>query len=210
MEQLVDELEILSIISRGEDSQHQFKENITNGVQIASEMAAFANSKGGYIFIGVDDDGAIKGLTEADIRRINNLISSAAADHIRDPLNPITENKRIGNRLIVIVRIEEGNNKPYLDNDGVVWVKNGANKRKVTSKEELRRIFQSSDLIHSDEVPIANSTTNDLDREYFSQFYNTVYNQNINELGVSINQLLENLNLASDNKLNLAGLLNIW
>ena len=51
----------------------------------------------------------------------------------------------------MVVHITEGINKPYMDNKGVVWVKSGSDKRRVTSKEELRRLFQSSDLVNADE-----------------------------------------------------------
>ena len=49
----------LSQISLGEDSTRQFKADVYNGVSLASEMAAFANSNGGMIFIGVADDGSL-------------------------------------------------------------------------------------------------------------------------------------------------------
>ena len=82
----MDQLEALEIISRGEDSQHQFKLDVNNETKIASEMAAFANSKGGYIFIGVDNLGNIVGLTDNDIRRINQLISNASTNSIKNPI----------------------------------------------------------------------------------------------------------------------------
>ena len=52
----------LSQISLGEDSTRQFEADVHNGISLASEMAAFANSKGGTIFIGVADNGSIPGL----------------------------------------------------------------------------------------------------------------------------------------------------
>ena len=56
--------ELLSIIANGEDSTHQFKVNVSNANAIASEMAAFSNSKGGQILMGVCDDGSIAGLSD--------------------------------------------------------------------------------------------------------------------------------------------------
>ncbi len=50
-----------SQISLGEDSSHQFKQNITNAESLAAEMAAFANTGGGTIYIGVADDGSVPG-----------------------------------------------------------------------------------------------------------------------------------------------------
>jgi len=48
-------------------------------------MAAFANSEGGMLFIGVADDCSIPGLTGKDVSRINQLISNAASHLVRSP-----------------------------------------------------------------------------------------------------------------------------
>jgi len=52
-------VELLEILSRGEDSKHQFKKNVTNPDSLAGEMVAFSNGTGGTMFIGVNDDGSI-------------------------------------------------------------------------------------------------------------------------------------------------------
>ena len=46
-------------ITGGEDSSRQFKVDVRNSDSLASEMAAFANSEGGTLFIGVADDGSM-------------------------------------------------------------------------------------------------------------------------------------------------------
>ena len=53
-------IELIELISRGEDSRTQFKQSqdVTNAKSLAGEMVAFANSKGGRILIGVDDAGS--------------------------------------------------------------------------------------------------------------------------------------------------------
>jgi ATP-dependent DNA helicase RecG len=47
--------ELIEIISKGEDSKHQFKENFTNVNFLAVEIVAFSNTNGGMIIIGVND-----------------------------------------------------------------------------------------------------------------------------------------------------------
>ena len=47
----------------GEDSRNQFKRTVHSSDQLASEMVAFSNSKGGIIYVGVEDDGTIVGLS---------------------------------------------------------------------------------------------------------------------------------------------------
>lgn len=86
------EAELLQILARGEDSRHQFKRNETNADSIAAELSAFANSGGGQLFLGVNDDGQIVGLDSADVRRTNQLISNSASQNVRPPIHPVTEN----------------------------------------------------------------------------------------------------------------------
>jgi ATP-dependent DNA helicase RecG len=68
-----------SQIALGEDSKRQFKVDVRNAESLAAEMAAFANSEGGQVLLGVGDDGSTLGLAAADISRINQLISNAAS-----------------------------------------------------------------------------------------------------------------------------------
>jgi predicted HTH transcriptional regulator len=56
-------------IALGEDSTRQFKVDVKNAESLASEMAAFANTGGGTIFIGVADDGSMPGLSGQDVAR---------------------------------------------------------------------------------------------------------------------------------------------
>ncbi len=199
-------IELLEIIERGEDSRHQFKRNVTNVTSLSQEICAFANSKGGMLIIGVDDSGEIIGLTAQDIRRLNQLISNAASE-IRNPINPETENIKIEDKLVLVVHVPEGRDKPYFASDGAIYVKSGADKRKVTSKEELRRLFQESDILHGDQVPVEESTLDDLDEDYFDQFYQKEFDHSFREESVDLKILLSNLNLAKDDRLNIAGLL---
>ena len=67
-------VELIDIISRGEDSKHQFKKNVSNDDSLAADMVAFSNGEGGIMFIGVDDGGGITGINADDVRRINQLI----------------------------------------------------------------------------------------------------------------------------------------
>lgn len=188
---------LLNQISLGEDSAHQFKVDVRNAESLASEMAAFANSEGGTIYLGVADDGSTPGFDKADVARINQIISNAASQLVKSPLTVRTENVALKNgHIVVVVTVPKGLDKPYFDKNGVIWLKTGADKRRVNSKEELRRLFQITDQFHADELP-TKAGINKLDKLRFRDFL-------LHEL----THLLQNMNLATDDeKLNLAGLL---
>jgi len=75
----------------------------------------------------------------------------------------------------MVVHILKGISKPYMDKNGVIWVKSGADKRKVTSREEIQRMYQSAGLLQGDEIPIPTMTVNDIDEKIFSVFYEKQY-----------------------------------
>ncbi len=197
-----------SQITLGEDSKRQFKRNMTNVDALAAEMAAFSNSEGGVIYLGVEDDGSLTGLSFEEVARLNQLISNAASQHIRSPITVQTENIALDNgRLVIALTIPKGLDKPYFDRNGVIWLKTGADKRRVHSKEELRRLFQSVDLLHADETPTT-AQLDALDRYSFAEFLQKTYSLDLPEQEADLLRLLQNMNLASNHGcLNLAGVL---
>ena len=79
--------ELKAQVALGEDSRRQRKQDMQSPDALAAEMAAFANSEGGVIFLGVADDGSLPGLSLADVSRLNQMISNVAAQHVCSPLH---------------------------------------------------------------------------------------------------------------------------
>ncbi len=199
--------ELKKIIFRGEDSHHQFKEDIRNSDSLAAEMVAFSNFRGGYIFIGVSNKGDLTGLSSRDVDRINQLISNSSSQHVKSPITINTENISVGaDQVVIVLEIPEGIDKPYFDNQGVIWLKSGADKRRIHSKEELRRLFQEVDLIHADEVP-TRAGVEAINSKQLLNFLKEVYHEALPDSNTERIRLLENMNLSTNNQLNLAGLL---
>ncbi len=198
---------LLEILTRGEDSKHQFKENLTNVDSLAAEIVALANTQGGQMIIGVSDDGEITGLSGYDISRLNQLISNAASQSVKPPVNPITENINTDQGLVLVMHIAEGINRPYMDNQGRIWVKSGADKRHVTAREEMQRMFQSSNLVYADELPVNGTSLADLNIDLFEDYYVKRFGQALEDTEISLGQLLLNLGLACGSEMNLSGLL---
>lgn len=201
-------VELKTQVALGEDSRRQFKQDIHNPDALAAEMAAFSNSAGGVVFLGVADNGSLPGLTLQDVSRLNQMISNAASQHIRSPLTVQTENVLLDNGcLVIVLNIPQGTDKPYFDRNGVIWLKSGADKRRVNSKEELRRLFQSVDLLHADAVP-CQASLKALDRLRLQDFLLETYRIDLPGTEDGLLRLLQNMNLATeDGNLNLAGVL---
>jgi ATP-dependent DNA helicase RecG len=199
--------ELLEAVARGEDSRHQFKEDVTNATSLAAEIVAFANSGGGQIFIGVANDGGIHELDVSVVGRLNQLISNTASTNVRPAINPRTENVSVGNGVVLVVTIPDGLSKPYVDNSGVIWVKSGSDKRRVTAREEMQRMFQTAQLVHGDDIPVPRTSASDIDIEYFRQFFTKRFGMELDEQGLSLSQVLTNMRLLNTGLLTVSGAL---
>ncbi len=199
--------EVATIIARGEDSRHQFKRDFANTESMAAELAAFANMGGGLLLVGVSDDGAIAGLTTSDISRLNQILSNAASQHVKPPLNPTSSNVQTDQGLLMVIEVPEGLNKPYVDANGRIWVKAGADKRQVTAREEMQRMFQQSGLIYADELAVTSASIDNIDQREFAGYFERRYRKPIAAASMPLVRLLQNLNLARNGIPNLAGML---
>ena len=199
---------LIADVALGEDSVRQFKSDVRNSESLAAEIAAFANSNGGQIFIGVSDGGELLGLSKEDVSRVNQLISNASSHLVRSPIAVHTQNLALDNgNIVIVLTVPKGIDKPYFDKNGVIWLKAGSDKRRINSKEELRRLFQISDQFHADELP-TKASIDKLDKLRFRDFLRDVYQQEYPDTQEELIQLLKNMNLATDEGvLNLAGVL---
>jgi hypothetical protein len=89
------ETALLERIALGEHTRQQFKRSFNNPDALAAELAAFANSGGGTLLIGVNDDGSLAGLDAAELRRLNQFTASVqrpqaqgvgAGEQVTDPV----------------------------------------------------------------------------------------------------------------------------
>ncbi len=203
----MDTEELFAAIAEGEDSKHQFSANVRSSESLAQDLVAFSNSQGGSIFVGVTVEGNISGLTYADIKRLNQLVSNAAADHVRPPVGPITQKFSLPDGKVMVISVTEGVSKPYMDRNLHVYLRSGAENRKVDSREDLFRIFQSEKLTRADALPVENSSTADIDKYFFDEFFEREYGISYKEQESSLTQVLENMRLAEGGRLNIAGTL---
>lgn len=199
--------ELIDVLSRGEDSRHQFKEDMTNADGLAAEIVAFSNTAGGRIFIGVHDDGSVRGLSGADVARLNQLVANAVSENVRPAVNPLTDNVPHPAGTVMVITVAEGFSKPYMDKNGVIWVKSGADKRRATSREEIQRLFQQAGLVHADETPVMGQGASEVDMAYFEAFFEQQFGEPLAQHERPLPQLLTNMNLMNEGQLNVAGAL---
>lgn len=104
-------LDIFTLIEDGESETVEFKRKFSTSRKIAKEMIALANTKGGYILFGVDDDKSISGV-ESEKSELD-LIETAARFYCEPEIKYSTEIVPVKSKDVVVIIIPESNKKPH-------------------------------------------------------------------------------------------------
>lgn len=167
----MDEFTLREELLKGEDSTRQFKRQIDGQDHLAKEIVAFLNTRGGRIFVGVDDDGSIVRMPAETVSSLANTISNACSQNINPPCSVLTFNVSTNEGMVVVIEVPDGADKPYQDKDKQFWVKKGADKRRVTERTELRRLFQGGHVTYADASAVPGTSLADLDLAALRIFY---------------------------------------
>jgi len=133
-------MDLKIILQEGEGYKAEFKEDIGC---LDRELAAFANSSGGRILLGIKDTGEIKGI------EITNRLRSQIQDIANncDPKIKIIL-EEIDN--VLIINVKEGEDKPYKCSSGF-YRRIGSNSQKLV-RNDIISLFKSEGKIKFDEL----------------------------------------------------------
>ena len=157
-----------SLIAQGEGYNLEFKQALPSKLsELSTELCAFSNAAGGMLLVGIKDDGSIIGidLDNTMRSRIQDIISNI------EPRPEITISEvQFQDKNILCFDCKSGNKKPYVVS-GNIYVRNGPNSQKITSINEMREFFQTSDSIFFDSSPNKQFRyPDDFDESAFKQF----------------------------------------
>ncbi len=103
--------DLKELIEDGENVHCEFKRKFSSHEKIAREMIAFANTKGGYLLIGVDDNKDIVGVESE--KSESELIKDVAQNFCEPPLDFSIDYMDMHGKEVVIVEVPESNKKPH-------------------------------------------------------------------------------------------------
>lgn len=165
------EIDIIQQIKSGEVSKVQFKERLLDSYDIGCELVAFSNARGGTLVVGVKDKtGSINPLSYLEVQETTNTLGNIASENVVPAILVDVETIPVDGGSLVLAHIKEGLNKPYHDNRGIVWVKNGADKRKVFDNAELAEMMTDCGSFSPDEAGVRDATIKDLDENTIKTF----------------------------------------
>jgi predicted HTH transcriptional regulator len=166
--------QLLELIEEGENLQCEFKRHFTTPEKIAREMIAFANTKGGFLMFGVDDDKEVVGVDSE--KSESEMIRDAAENYCEPSLVYSIDFIDLYGKEVVVVSIPESDSKPHrlqdyqneLDiNKAVVIVR--VNDKSVQASKEMVRILRAN----SDNLSLKKYRIGDVEKrvfEYLSKF----------------------------------------
>jgi len=149
-----------------ENQYIEFKAQQVSPSVMAEEIVAFANAEGGEIWLGVEDDRKVAGLSrcyEEDVMNIGRMgvmppIILGYQEYVFD-----------GQRVARII-VPKGVDRPYYTSKNRYYIRVGSTKR-IASREELIRLFQASGLFHYDIIELQLASESDLNYSEISDYF---------------------------------------
>ena len=125
------------LIAQGEGLEVEFKVRLPSQLRLARSVCAFANSIGGVIIAGVDDQGHVVGLEAPDETR---QALHACLDHIEPRPDIAVAEIMLADTRLVCCTVAQGENKPYQvvsSQGGQVFIRAGASIQPVAKAKKL-------------------------------------------------------------------------
>ena len=153
-----------------ESKTREYKRDLSNSQDAMRAVVAFANSAGGQLIIGVNDDREVVGVDDPlkEEMRLANLI----ADSVKPQVTPTIEIMTVAGKTILVAEVALGSQRPYyLASEGAqkgTYLRLGSSDRQAASQtvNELRR---ESDRVAFDQLPARDAAISDLDTDRLAQ-----------------------------------------
>lgn len=165
---------IRALLQRPEGRTLDFKRQEVSLPKALKALVAFANTAGGTLVIGADDDGTPLGVD--DVKMQEERYANAITSGIEPPLTPDLQPVRHEGVDLLLVRVPRFPGPFYVRKDGPddgVYIRVGSTNRRATKeqREELRRLAQARAF---DERPCLGASMNDLDLDAIDRAFSTV------------------------------------
>lgn len=140
--------------------------------EIKKEVVAFANTDGGTIYIGIEDDGSVCGVNDADDVMLK--VASSLRDTIAPDVMPYVSIgvKTMEEKQVVYIKVEPGANKPYyLKEKGLrpsgVYVRKGSSSQPVSDEGIRQMVIESGGQSFEERRSIDQNLTFDAMSSFF-------------------------------------------
>ncbi|MCI0660399.1 MAG: putative DNA binding domain-containing protein [Acidobacteria bacterium] len=157
--------ELKRMLRGGEDTYLELKVRFSNVEKLTAEIIALANTAGGAMIFGVNDQLRIEGVEDPE--EIEVQLREICSQQIKPPVFPYLNKVAFDSgRRIVILEVS-AENRPHRTIDDRFYLREGSTKREAT-REELSRLYQESYLTRFEQIPIFRADAErDIDESLF-------------------------------------------
>lgn len=156
----LDRTDLLNLIRGGEDTHLEFKIRLVNVEKVTNEIVALANSGGGVVIFGVNDQRRLEGLDDPE--DVEEQLIDICRHRIRPPLLPRIDKVAFDNGTRIVVLEVDDRRAPHMTPDNRYFVRIGSTKREADGNE-IAALFSSSRIASFEDMPIPASSVADMD-----------------------------------------------
>jgi ATP-dependent DNA helicase RecG len=159
--------ELMRMVRGGEDTFLELKVKLSNTEKIAQEIVALANTGGGLIVFGVNDQMRVEGLDDAE--SVQDELVRICREEIQPPLVPFIDRVAFDSGRRIVALDVVGKSRPYRTRDGRFYIRIGSEKREA-SREELSSLIDEARPFRYENVPAIGAKLEDIDEAHLWSF----------------------------------------
>ncbi len=159
--------ELMRLVRGGEDTYLELKVKLSNTEKIAQEIVALANTGGGVIVFGVNDQMRVEGVDDPEM--VQEELVRLCREEVEPPLVPFVDRIAFDNGRRIVALDIDGKRRPYKTRDGRFYIRLGAEKREAT-REELSALMDEARPFALENVPVIGSSVDDIDEAHLWSF----------------------------------------
>lgn len=157
----------MRMVRGGEDTFLELKVKLSNPDKIAQEIVALANTGGGLIVFGVNDQLRVEGVDDAE--EVREELVRICREQVVPSLVPYIDCLAFDSGRRVVALEVEGKRRPYRTRDGRFYMRVGAEKREAT-REELSVLLDEARPFFYENVPVMGAALADIDEAQLWSF----------------------------------------
>jgi ATP-dependent DNA helicase RecG len=192
-----------TLVKQKESVTLEFKPGFSEPDRIVEVVCSFANSKGGFVLVGVSDDGTVKGL---DIgRQTVEGLTNKIVDNTDPGIYPEIKVEKIDNKEIILIEVSQSANRPHTA-FGRPFIRVGKN-TKLMKQSEYEQLLLKRKNIAFDSQVCEDAGLDDLDMKFVRSFISKYELLNKTKIAGNPLGLLESLGGVKNKKPTNAGVL---
>jgi len=160
---LTNRTELMRLVRGGEDTYLELKVKLSNSERIAQGIVALANTGGGVIVFGVNDQMRVEGIDHPE--EVQDELVRICREEVVPPIIPFIDRIAFDNGRRIVALDVNGKRPPYRTRDGRFFIRIGADKRETTP-EELSHLLDDSRPVSYESIRALGASIADIDEAH--------------------------------------------